>query len=69
MHGGCQLGCDGWRDDASDRVHFVAAAYEGDAPLLQLVDDDKQPLEPTKSKSKVGLFSPKSKSKSKKSLV
>ena len=43
--------------------------------LLQLVDDEKQPLEPTKgdskskSKSKVGLFSPKSKSKSKKSLV
>lgn len=37
-----QLGCDGWRDDASDRVHFAAAAYEGDTPLLQLVDDDKQ---------------------------
>ena len=43
--------------------------------LLQLVDDEKQPLEPTKAdskskaKSKVGLFSPKSKSKSKKTLV
>ena len=42
-----QLGCDGWRDDASDardaRVRFASVAAADElASLLQLVDDDKQ---------------------------
>ena len=74
VYGG-ELKAMGFKAELYQHDPHLRAVLTAPWTMVPVMNDEKQPLEPTKadseskSKSKVGLFSPKSKSKSKKSLV